>query len=303
MCKEIMKEKLKQKQIKKVGMISLTIIFLCWMIWGNVTISTTYYEIALKNLPHSFIGYKIAQVSDLHNAEFKDKNANIIEILNKENPDIIVITGDLIDSNRIHIEVAVQFLKQAVQIAPCYYVTGNHEAWIGDTYQQLERAIIEVGVKVLHNEMVLLSKNEESIQLIGLDDPDFMDRDVIVQENILESTLKDLNLQDGFKLLLSHRPEMFDSYVSTNIDLVLCGHAHGGQFRIPFIGGIVAPNQGLFPKYDAGIFGEKETMMVVSRGIGNSIIPIRLNNRPEINIVKLKSSYESMRINVTENKR
>ena len=119
-----------------------------------------------------------------------------------------------------------------------------------------------------------------------------MDGDVIEQRYMVESKLKDLNLQDGFQLLLSHRPELFDIYVSTDIDLVLCGHAHGGQFRIPFIGGIVAPNQGLFPKYDAGIFSENETTMVVSRGIGNSIIPIRLNNRPEIVMIELQSSYE-----------
>jgi predicted MPP superfamily phosphohydrolase len=94
--------------------------------------------------------------------------------------------------------------------------------------------------------------------------------------------------EDKYSILLSHRPELFHIYVDNNIDLVLSGHAHGGQFRIPFIGGIVAPNQGLFPKYDAGLFGEKETNMIVSRGIGNSIIPFRFNNPPEIIIIELQ---------------
>jgi predicted MPP superfamily phosphohydrolase len=283
-----MKSRFKRKQIIIVIILALLALFVGWMVWGNLTIGTTHYEIAFKNLPSSFEGYKIAQISDLHNAKFGENNARIIEILHEEKPDMIAITGDLIDSNRTDIDIAVQFMQQAVQIAPCYYVTGNHEAWIGEDYQQLEKKMIDVGVRILHDEVMPIYKDGESIQLIGLDDPDFADRDAVVQDSMLDSKLKNLKLQDGFKLLLSHRPETFHSYVSTNVDLVLSGHAHGGQFRMPFIGGIVAPNQGLFPEYDAGVFGERGTTMVVSRGIGNSIIPVRLNNRPEIVIVKLQ---------------
>lgn len=283
-----MKSRFKRKQIIIVIILALLALVVGWMVWGNLTIGTTHYEIAFENLPSSFEGYKIAQISDLHNAKFGENNARIIEILHEENPDMIAITGDLIDSNRTDIDIAVQFMQQAVHIAPCYYVTGNHEAWIGEDYQQLEKKMIDVGVRILHDEVMPIYKDGESIQLIGLDDPDFADRDAVVQDSMLDSKLKNLKLQDGFKLLLSHRPETFHSYVSTNVDLVLSGHAHGGQFRMPFIGGIVAPNQGLFPEYDAGVFGERGTTMVVSRGIGNSIIPVRLNNRPEIVIVKLQ---------------
>jgi predicted MPP superfamily phosphohydrolase len=283
-----MKSRFKRKQIIIVIILALLALVVGWMVWGNLTIGTTHYEIAFENLPSSFEGYKIAQISDLHNAKFGENNARIIEILHEEKPDMIAITGDLIDSNRTDIDIAVQFMQQAVQIAPCYYVTGNHEAWIGEDYQQLEKKMIDVGVRILHDEVMPIYKDGESIQLIGLDDPDFADRDAVVQDSMLDSKLKNLKLQDGFKLLLSHRPETFHSYVSTNVDLVLSGHAHGGQFRMPFIGGIVAPNQGLFPEYDAGVFGERGTTMVVSRGIGNSIIPVRLNNRPEIVIVKLQ---------------
>ena len=149
--------------------------------------------------------------------------------------------------------------------------------------------MVAAGVKVLHDEVISINKNGDSMQLIGLDDPDFVDVGKTVQESILKTKLGDLELKEGFRILLSHRPELFDAYTSTNMDLVLSGHAHGGQFRVPFIGGIVAPDQGLLPKYDAGVFTENGTTMVVSRGVGNSIIPIRLNNRPEIVIVKLKS--------------
>ena len=283
-----MKLRFKRKQIIMVIILAFLALFIGWTVWGNLTIGTTHYEIAFENLPSSFEGYKIAQISDLHNAKFGENNARAIEILHEENPDMIAITGDLIDSNRTDIDIAVRFMQQAVRIAPGYFVTGNHEAWIGEDYQQLEKKMIDVGVRVLHDEVLPIYKDGESIQLIGLDDPDFTDRDAEVQESMLYTKLKNLKLQDGFKLLLSHRPETFHSYVSTNVDLVLSGHAHGGQFRMPFIGGIVAPNQGLFPEYDAGVFGERGTTMVVSRGIGNSIIPVRLNNRPEIVIVKLQ---------------
>ena len=99
------------------------------------------------------------------------------------------------------------------------------------------------------------------------------------------------NESDGFTVLLSHRPELFDLYVNTGVDLVFSGHAHGGQFRLPFVGGLVAPNQGFFPKYDAGQFIKENTTMIVSRGVGNSIIPVRFNNRPEIIVAELRPSY------------
>ena len=101
-----------------------------------------------------------------------------------------------------------------------------------------------------------------------------------------------LDEEDGYTILLSHRPELFEVYAENNIDLIFSGHAHGGQFRIPFVGGLIAPNQGLFPKYDAGIYEEGNTTMVVSRGIGNSIVPFRINNRPEIVLVELASQAD-----------
>ena len=284
-----MKQKTNNKKKRILLISTFCILLVGWVLWGNLTIGITYYEIISNKLSVTFEGYKIAQISDFHNAQFGDHNARIVQLLAKEQPDIIVITGDLIDSNRTDIDVAVDFLAQAMQIAPCYYVTGNHEAWIGSDYQQLEDGMVAAGVKVLHDEVISINKNGDSMQLIGLDDPDFVDVGKTVQESILKTKLGDLELKEGFRILLSHRPELFDAYTSTNMDLVLSGHAHGGQFRVPFIGGIVAPDQGLLPKYDAGVFTENGTTMVVSRGVGNSIIPIRLNNRPEIVIVKLKS--------------
>lgn len=277
----------KSKRIILTIFIIFVFIFGITIIWGNLTVGNSHYKIVSKLLPSSFEGYKIAQISDLHNSEFGQDNSRIIKILKEEQPDIIVITGDLIDSNNTDLDIAISFIKQAVKIAPCYYVTGNHEAWIGKIYEELEEGLLNEDVTVLHDEMITLLKDKESIQLIGLDDPDFTGGASYLQESMLDTKLQDMNLKDGFKLLLSHRPEFYNVYVSHKIDLVLSGHAHGGQFRIPFIGGIVAPNQGFFPKYDAGEYHEGNTTMIVSRGIGNSIIPVRINNRPEVVIVQL----------------
>src|SRR5699024_3620294 len=136
---------------------------------------TTRYKIISNRLPLAFEEYKVAQISDLHNSEFGQGNSKIINILKEEKPNIIVLTGDLVDSNNTDIDIAMRFIQQAVTIAPCYYVTGNHEAWIGDIYNELEEQLLNADVTVLHDEMITLSNDKDSIQLVGLDDPDFTD--------------------------------------------------------------------------------------------------------------------------------
>lgn len=276
-----------KKKLIPIILSAILIMLVIWTVWCNVTVGVTRYTVASNRLPATFDHYKIAVISDLHNAEFGKNNSSLISLIEKEKPDMIAVTGDLIDSSKTDIEIAESFVKKLVEIAPCYYVTGNHEAWIGEQYQELEEKLLDIGVVILHDKTEQLAKNNEIIQLAGLDDPDFTDRDSSVQESMLNTRLANMNLTEDYCVLFSHRPETFDAYASENIDLVLSGHAHGGQFRLPFIGGVIAPNQGFFPKYDAGEYFEKNTTMIVSRGIGNSIIPIRFNNRPEIVIVEL----------------
>lgn len=265
----------------------LILIMVIWLIWGNLSVETSRFTVTSKDLSKSFDKFSIAQISDLHNAEYGKNNEKLIDILKTESPNIIAITGDLIDSNHTNLEVALSFVQQAVKIAPCYYVTGNHEAWLGLQYEELKTSLKNAGVIVLEDEAIELNYGDACIQLIGLNDPDFSERDSFLSESILETKLSQMNISDGFTILLSHRPEHFNVYKNKNIDLVLSGHAHGGQFRLPFLGGVIAPDQGLFPKYDAGTYTENGTTMIVSRGVGNSIIPVRINNRPEIVIIEL----------------
>ena len=143
---------------------------------------------------------------------------------------------------------------------------------------------------MLENQKVQITKDGENITLMGIQDPSFRTDYLFGDaESVSRQAITSLqNKSDGFTVLLSHRPELFELYVDTGVDLVFSGHAHGGQFRLPFVGGLVAPNQGFFPKYDAGQFTEENTTMIVSRGVGNSIIPFRINNPPELVVVELK---------------
>lgn len=278
--------------LRRKSIVICTLAFLSflilWIIWGNVTVGVTRYTVASTSLPRNFDGYRIAVVSDLHNAQFGKGNVQLIEKIEKAQPDIIAITGDLIDSNRTDIDVAVRTVNQLTQIATCYFVTGNHEAWIKGQYEELEKQLIAGGVVILHDQVVQLSRGKGTIQIAGLDDPDFSDAGPYALDSIFEAKIRRMPLSADYCILLSHRPELFNAYVKEDADLILSGHAHGGQFRISFVGGLVAPDQGLFPKYDAGLFTEDNTTMIVSRGIGNSIIPVRFNNRPEIVVVELK---------------
>ena len=266
-------------------------ILVAWTVWGNKALMANTVAISSSRIPATFSGFQIAQVSDLHNAEFGENNAELLKLLSESRPDIIAITGDLIDANHTDVGIALGFAQESVKIAPTYYVTGNHEATCSQ-YGDLKAGLEEAGVIVLEDEAISLERGGETIALLGLADPDFMVKgDMFGEVPAMVSTkLKNLiGDESGYTILLSHRPELFETYVDGGIDLVFSGHVHGGQFRLPFIGGLVAPKQGLFPKYDAGLYTGGGTSMVVSRGIGNSIIPFRFNNRPEIVLVELNA--------------
>ncbi len=248
-------------------------------------IETVYYPMQSNRIPASFSGFRIAQVSDLHNDALGDGNASLLKLLQDAEPDVIAVTGDLIDSRKTDTQIALRFMQKALQIAPVYYVTGNHEIALYATYPPFERELRNAGVTVLNNESVLLEQNGQNIVLLGLSDPNA--NDLARDERI---ALMQSCSQEYFTVVLSHRPELFDDYCTARADVVLTGHAHGGQVRLPFLGGLYAPGQGLLPQYDAGLFTQGTTHMIVSRGIGNSLFPFRVNNRPELAVIELQSA-------------
>ncbi|MBR6529042.1 MAG: metallophosphoesterase [Firmicutes bacterium] len=272
------------------AVITLLIVLVIWTIWGNSALELNRYTIESKKLPKSFDDFKIVQVSDLHNAEMGEDNEKLLALISEAKPDIIAITGDMIDSRRTDVEIALDFAKEAVKIAPCYYVCGNHELRV-EEYDDLKEGLHELGVVILENEKKSIVRDNHEITIIGLNDPSFEAFATFMGEDeLIEAYLKTLVEDDNnYKVLLSHRPELFETYAEAGVDLALSGHAHGGQIRLPIIGGIIAPHQGLLPEYDGGLYIKEETSMVVSRGIGNSIFPFRFNNRPEVVLIELQA--------------
>lgn len=266
-------------------------IFAIWLILtiiDNKRIQITNYDITSKKVKNEII---IAQISDLHNTSFGKHNKTLVNKIKDIKPDIIAITGDLIDSSKTNITVAMNFINQAVKIAPIYYVPGNHEAWNLSDYSTLKDKLKKAGVVVLEGEDKEIKVKDNKISLLGITDPDYIGEAGISELDVVSTDLDTLSYDsDNLVILLSHRPELFSAYKHRDIDLVLTGHAHGGQFRTSLSGGLLAPDQGLFPKYTSGIYKDKEdkTQMIVSRGLGNSVIPIRINNNPEVVVVNVR---------------
>ncbi len=271
---------------KKLTKIIISILILAAFIWTqNEWIQVTNLTYRSDQLPETFKGFKILQISDLHNHRFGSNQARLIQQIEETAPDLIVVTGDLIDRRRYNLEPIQELLINFPDL-PTYYVSGNHEIWSGN-YLEVKALIETNGWHVLDNHTTNISRQNDTIQLIGLMDPASRNQGD-VQANITEN-LNALPIEsDAFSILLSHRPNPFEIYASYPIDLVFSGHAHGGQFRLPFLGGFIAPDQGLFPKYTEGMHTLNETTMVVSRGLGNSIIPLRIFNRPELVVVTLQ---------------
>ena len=205
------------------------VVLIVWTLWGNTALEVNEYEVVSDRIPQGFEGFRIAQVSDLHNAEFGERNEKLIQLLSQTDPDVIVITGDLIDSRHTDIEIALDFARQAVKIAPVYYVSGNHEARVRE-YEDLKMGLAEAGVVILENQNVQITREGESITLMGIDDPSFQEDYLFGDsESVARQAIDDLqNESEGYTILLSHRPELFDLYVDTGMDLVFSGHAHGG---------------------------------------------------------------------------
>lgn len=273
--------------MKKKLLIGIVLIFIVWVGWTNMNITTTRVKITNEKIPAEFDDFKITHISDLHNHQWGEK---LIEKIKNEKPELIAVTGDLVDSRKPDFEIALEFIEDASKIAPIYYVTGNHEARLAN-YDLLKERLEKAGVNMMDNQSLLIEKGNNEIKILGIQDPDFVEPSSKgnIQSEIVGVKASEIVNHNFFNILLSHRPEHFEQYVHVRAGLVLTGHAHGGQIRIPFIGGLIAPHQGLLPKYTAGVHQEQNTAMVVSRGLGNSIIPIRINNMPELVVIQLKA--------------
>lgn len=256
-------------------------VFIVFSSWQNSMLTVSEYGYISDKIGDELDGFTIVHLSDYHNKSFGKEQKRIMKKISALEPDIIVITGDIADSRHTNISRAIEFAEETAKIADTYYVTGNHEHLLEEEdFDKLINGIEQAGVNCLVDESVNIERNGESFVLTGFDDESLVN---------IEYNCPKLD-DDKLNIVLAHEPQLIADYSSHgNIDLVLTGHAHGGQFRLPFIGAVYAPDQGLNPEYTEGMHKMGDTSMIVSRGIGNSAFPVRLFNFPEIVKITLKS--------------
>lgn len=285
---------LKSDKRKRALCLTLTlfVVFVVVTIWGNFTLCVESFEFESQKL-ESVNGIKIAHISDYHNTKIKSLNKAVITSLNEQKPDAIFITGDLFDSRKTDISKSISFVSQIIKIAPVYYVTGNHECNVSIADQSAFDNFIDdlkaMGVVVLREDVTTINLSDnQKINVYGIFDPLFYCNNSTeftkTTEQLCSSFVMDYT---ELNLLLAHQPEQINTYADFGFDIVYSGHAHGGQGRL-FGVGLIAPDQGLFPKYSSGLYYAENTILVVSRGIGNSIAPVRVFCRPHLIYTTIK---------------
>lgn len=265
-----------------LAVLALGTLWFQWQCWG---IQTTHTEVPVNGLPEGFEGFRIVHLSDLHGHEYGPNSEELLEKVRAEEPELIVITGDLIDREE-QFGMVPALAKGLAAIAPTYYITGNHE-WAVGSVKTLKGLLTESGVTVLSNQYAVLERDGDRIVLAGIDDPNGYADQKTPEELYAEISGE---MPEAFTLLLAHRNDRFDQYAAAGYDLVLSGHAHGGIVRLPFTDGLLGTNRNFFPTWTAGVYTLGDSTLFVSRGLGNNTVPIsgfRLFNRPELAVIEL----------------
>ena len=287
-----MKRKWNKKRILWVSGVCLALVVLVLLICDS-RLKTVYYTVESDKISAPI---RIALLTDLHSCRYGENQKKLVEAVQKQNPDIVLLGGDIFD-DKMPYDNAELTVRQLAEQYPCYYVTGNHEYWGYDVGTILD-IVKDCGVTILAGECDTITINGQSISICGVDDPD---AEIYLVEGVpVERQLERANEaaqeaeqameKEVFTILLSHRPELFETYQKYDFDLVLSGHAHGGKWRIPgLLNGLYAPHQGLFPEYAGGRYDYAGGTMIVSRGLARESTPIpRIFNRPEVVIVDVK---------------
>lgn len=275
---------MKNKKIRNWTIIAIALGLLL-IVSCDMRLKVVKYEVHSEKIEKKV---RIALVTDLHGCNYGKNQKNLIEAIEKENPDVVLLGGDIFD-DKVPYEKSRITIQQLAEKYPCYYVTGNHEYWSNDI-DTILGMVQECGVTYLSSTCETVEINDQKINVCGVDDPDVVryTNDGISIEKQLQNVA---NMADtkNFTVLLSHRPELAKLYQQHDFDLVLNGHAHGGQWRIPgILNGLYAPNQGIFPKYAGGRYDFEHQTMVVSRGLAreSTLVP-RIFNRPELVIIDI----------------
>lgn len=257
------------------------------------------YIIENNKIPKEFNDYVIVQISDLHNKSFGKNNIYLINEINKINPQVVFITGDIIDGENKNFQVALDLLEYLANKYKIYYVSGNHEQKAllkkyKEAYKDYFEKLHDISAIHLDNKKIQIKKGNSHINVYGLTIPFkyykyLLDKDksTNLDENFLQEHLPIIN-RNEYNILLVHTPFYFDEYEKWGADLILAGHVHGGIIRIPFVGGLLSPNRQFFPKYDLGTYDKNDSTMIVTKGLGGSKALVRINCKPEVVKITLK---------------
>lgn len=275
-----MKIDFKKKQMKWTMLLLILLVIAYFAFDANLNV--VHYKIESEKIKENV---RIALVADLHSCYYGENQKDLTDEIEKSNPDIILLAGDIID-DELPRDYALLFLKWVSEHYPkkVFYVTGNHEYWTGEI-EQIRDMVRDFGIEVLEGDVVDFEKNSQMIQIAGINDRD----EVSSRWKAELENAASLSDPTKFSILLTHRPEEIEWYLKYEFDLITAGHAHGGQWRIPFlINGFYAPNQGIFPKYAGGKFEFENSVMIVSRGLARESTRIpRIFNRPEYVVIDL----------------
>lgn len=273
------------KKIRRLlALLALFALAAGFVYWQNFTLQVEPVELFFESLPPQFDGLRVAELSDLHGRSFGKNNVRLLRTLQKARPDMICICGDLFDE-KTNLTMLEPLLTGLTDIAPVYYVTGNHE-WQVKNLREILQKMRAWGVTVLENEGRVLSRGGAEMVVAGVHDPcgpyDMKTPAALVRE------LRSAQGND-FILMLSHRNDELAMWSQLGVQLVLSGHCHGGVVRLPFVGGVFGTRRELFPEYDAGVYRQDGTTLFVSRGLGYTNVHFRLFNRPHVPIMILRS--------------
>lgn len=258
-------------------------------------IDITEYTIISKKVPTSFNDYKILHLSDLHNVSLGKNNKRLLKNIEKINPDIIVMTGDMVNTNSKNYNNFFNLAKEISSKYSSYYIMGNHELRLNSKKQlDIIYKLESLGINILNNKEATILKDNEAINIYGVCQPISTYKNALKNDKKNDFTLNNMKEifpiidTKKFNILLAHSPFDFKVFEKWGADLVLSGHVHGGIIRLPFIGGLLSPERTFFPKYDYGEFIINDSKMILSRGLGNGTINLRIFNNPEICVIKLK---------------
>ena len=265
-------------------------------------IETIQYIVTNEKIPQEFENFTIAHISDLHNKSFGKNNIKLIKEIDKINPEVVFITGDIIDGENKNFHVALNLLNDLTKKYKVYYITGNHEqkALIKkykELYKDYFKQLKNIPAVYLDNEKIQIKKGNSHINVYGLTIPfkcyKYLfdkDKNTDLDQGFLTENLHDIN-RNEYNVLLPHTPFYFDEYEKWGADLILAGHVHGGIIRLPFVGGLLSPNRHFFPKYDLGKYDKNNSTMIVTKGLGGSKVLVRINCKPEVVKIILKSKH------------